>query len=96
MIVSSSTRTPFPQVSVNSEAGVSIGVITRVVIVFSVGVLVEMIVGLGISFGGATTTGMITGPEITFGGAISGEKTLPLLVILLVPVMLLISESTFS
>ena len=55
-----------------------------------------MIAGLGIAFGGAKTTGMITGPEIAFGGEISREKTLPLRVILLVPAMLLISESTFS
>ena len=55
-----------------------------------------MIVKLGITFGGATTTGMITGLETAFGGAISGEKTLPLRVILLIPAILLISESTFS
>ena len=55
-----------------------------------------MIVGIEIAFGGETTTGMITGPEIAFGGAISGENILPLRVILLVPTMLLISESTFS
>ena len=74
----------------------SVGVITGIVTVLSTRVLAEMIVGLGITFGGATTTGMITGPKIAFGGAISGEKTLPLRVILLVPMILLISESTFS
>ena len=82
--------------SVDSAAGMSVRVITGIVIVFSVGVLAEMIVGLGIAFGGATTTGMIIGPEIAFGGEISGENTLPLRVILLVLAILLISESTFS
>ena len=68
--------------------------ITGVVTALSVGVLVEMIVGLGIAFGGVTT-GMITGPKNDFGGEISGEKILPLQVILLVPAILLTSESTF-
>ena len=74
----------------------SAGVIAGVVTALSVGVLAEMIVGLGIAFGGAITTGMITGPETAFRGAISGENILPLRVILLVPAILLISESTFS
>ena len=69
--------------------------ITGVVTAFFVGVLVEMIVGPGTAFGGAKA-GMITGPETAFGGAISGEKILPLQVILLVPVILLMPELTFS
>ena len=61
----------------------------------SIGVLAEINVGLGTAFGG-TATGMITGPETAFRGVISGEKILPLRVILLVPAMLLMSELTFS
>ena len=60
--------------------------ITWIVTALLAGVFAEMIVGLGITFGGEITTGMITGPETTFRGAISGEKILPLRVILLVPV----------
>ena len=59
-----------------------------------IGVLTEMIMGMGVTFGAATR--MITGPEIAFGGEISGEKILPLRVILLVPAILLTSESSFS
>ena len=80
----------------NSTAEMSVGVISGILTSFSVGALVEMIVGLGIAFGGATTTRMITGPETAFGGEIYGENILPLRVILLVPAILLISESTFS
>ena len=69
--------------------------ITGVVTTLSVGVLLEMIVGLGTTFGGATA-GMIAVPKTSFGGAISGEKILPLRVILLVPAILLISESSSS
>ena len=60
----------------------------------SIGALVEMIMGTEVTFGAAT--GMITGPETAFGGAISGEKILPLRVILLVPEILLTSKSSFS
>ena len=74
----------------------SVGVITGTATVLLTGVLAEVIAGLGIAFGGETTTGMTTGPEIAFGGAIYGENTLPLWVILLVPVILLISDSSFS
>ena len=91
-----SIKIHLPRVSVNSAAGMSVGVIIGIVTVLSTGVLSEIIVGLGITFGGATTTIMITGPEINFGGEIYGEKTLPLRVSWLVPAMLLISESTFS
>ena len=61
-----SIRILLPRVSVDSVAGMSVGVITEVVIALSVRVL-DMIGGLGTTFEGATTTGMITGQEITFG-----------------------------
>ena len=75
--------------------GVSVRMIIWVVTTLSIGVLLEINVGPGTTFGG-TKAGMITGPETAFGGAISGEKILPLQVILLVPAMLLMSELTFS
>ena len=71
---------PLPQVSVDSVAGVSAGVTIGTVVVVSTG----------------TKVGMITGPITVFGGEISGENTLPLQVILLVPAMLLMSGSSFS
>ena len=67
---------------------------TGVVTASSIGALAEMIMGMEVTFRAAM--GMITGPETAFGGAISGEKILPLRVILLVPAMLLMSELTFS
>ena len=67
-----------------------IGVVTAL----SIGVLAEMIMGVGVTFGAATR--IIMGPETAFGGAISGEKILPLRVILLVPAILLMSESSSS
>ena len=91
-----STRISLPRVTVDSAAGMSVGVITGIITVLSIGVLAEMIVGLGITFGGATTTRMIMGPETAFGRAIYGENILPLQVILLVPAILLILESSFS
>ena len=66
----------------------------RVVTALSIGLLAEMIMGVGVTFG--ASTGMITGPETAFRGAIYGEKILPLRVILLVPTILLTSESSFS
>ena len=94
-VLTDSTRTPFPRFSVNLVAGVLVGMITWIVIALLVRVLVDTIVGLGIAFGGETI-GRITGPKTAFGGAISGEKIMPLRVILLVPAILLMSELTFS
>ena len=91
-----SIRILLPRVSVDSAAGMSVGVITVVVTALLVGVLAEMIIGLGTAFGGATTTRMMTGPETAFRGAISRENILPLRVILLVPAILLILDSIFS
>ena len=81
-----STKILFPRVSV---ARVLVGMIIGVVTASSIGLLAEMIMGMGSNFGAATW--IITGPETTFGGAISGEKILPLQVILLVPAILLMS-----
>ena len=68
-----------PQVSADSVIGVETGVTTGIEVVVSAG----------------TTVGMITGTVMTFGGEISGENTLPL-VILLVPTMLPTSGSVLS
>ena len=46
--------------------------------------------------GAGITLGAVEGPKITFGGAISGEKILPLRVILLVPAMFQMSEVSSS
>ena len=70
----------FPRVSADSVMGGSTGVITGIAVVVL----------------GGTTSGMITGQITVFGGEISGENTLPLLVILLVPAILTMSESSFS
>ena len=67
--------------------------ITGVVMASSIGARTEIIMGTEVTFGEAT--GMITGPETAFGGAVSREKILPLRVILLVPAILLMSESYF-
>ena len=50
-----SIKIPLPRVLVDSVAGMSVGVITGIVTVLSIGVLEEMIAGLGIAFRGATT-----------------------------------------
>ena len=52
--------------------------------------LPDMIISTEVTFGAAT------GPKIAFRGAISGEKILPLRVILLVPAILLMSKSSSS
>ena len=67
-----------------------VGISAGVVSFFSSGALAHMIIGTEVTFGAAT------GPKIAFGGAISGEKILPLRVILLVPAILLMSESSSS
>ena len=75
----------FPRVS---TVGVLVGITTEVVSSLLIGALTDMIIGTEVTFGAAT------GPKTTFGGAISGEKILPLRVILLVPTILLMSESS--
>ena len=62
------------------EAGIGI------VLSLSVGTLAGTITGVEVIFG------TVTGPKTAIGGAISGEKILPLRVILLVPTILLMSE----
>ena len=54
------------------------------------GVLADMLTGTGV------TLGVAEGPKISFGGVISGDKILPLRVILLVPAMFPMSEVSSS
>ena len=61
-----------------------------IVLSLSVGTLAGTIIGTEVIFGTAT------GPKTVVGGAISGEKILPLQVILLVPTIFLMSELSSS
>ena len=75
----------FPLFSV-VEVLVEIGIVLSL----SVSTLAGIITGAEVIFG------MATGPKTAFGGATSRENILPLRVILLVPEILLMSESSSS
>ena len=77
----------FPRVS---AVGVLVGITAGVMSSLSIGALADMIIGTEVNFGAAM------GPKTAFGGAISGEKILPLRVILLVLAILLMSEYSTS
>ena len=60
----------------------------------TLGVTISSIIGLHTDI--LTGTGSLKGPKTSLGGAISGEKILPLRVILLVPVILPMSGVSSS